>query len=298
MKIFLLSILTATILLATISSRTSAQTNTSDHTNSVELGIVDWGRDLKQAYRDSKKTGKPVFLLFQEVPGCHGVQEFGQTVLSNPIVANVIETQFVPVFIYNNKGGKDAEILKKFNEPAWNYQVIRFLDHKGSDIIPRKDQVNTVRALSERMKKVLQIQRKKIPADFDLLLSNHSEDPISEIAFAQHCFWTGEQRLGGLDGVVSTEAGFIDGREVTKVWYNPQVIETSRLIKNARNLKVGDQTYQMSENQNYRPAPRSDQKKQISGTQFANQELTNYQAAKINAFARTEVERTKKYLSK
>ena len=98
--------------------------------------------------------------------------------------------------------------------------------------------------------------------------------------------------------MVSTEAGFIDGREVTKVWYNPQVIKTEALINNARNLNVGDQIYKSLETQSYRPAPSRDQKKQISGTPFANQELTNYQAAKINAFVRTEAERTNKYLSK
>ncbi len=35
----------------------------------VELGRVKWRRDLKQAFKDSKKTGKPIFVQFQEVPG-------------------------------------------------------------------------------------------------------------------------------------------------------------------------------------------------------------------------------------
>lgn len=35
----------------------------------VELGKVKWGRDLGAALKASKKTGKPVFAFFQEVPG-------------------------------------------------------------------------------------------------------------------------------------------------------------------------------------------------------------------------------------
>lgn len=34
-----------------------------------ELGTVTWQRDHEAALALSAKTGKPVFLLFQEVPG-------------------------------------------------------------------------------------------------------------------------------------------------------------------------------------------------------------------------------------
>lgn len=35
----------------------------------IELGTVKWSRDLSATLASSKKSGKPVFLLFQEVPG-------------------------------------------------------------------------------------------------------------------------------------------------------------------------------------------------------------------------------------
>ena len=35
----------------------------------VEVGKVNWGRDLDAALQASKDSGKPVLLLFQEVPG-------------------------------------------------------------------------------------------------------------------------------------------------------------------------------------------------------------------------------------
>jgi len=37
--------------------------------NPVEIGAVKWSRDLNASYAKAKETGKPVFLLFQEVPG-------------------------------------------------------------------------------------------------------------------------------------------------------------------------------------------------------------------------------------
>lgn len=35
----------------------------------IELGAVNWTRDLENAKKLSAKTGKPIMVLFQEVPG-------------------------------------------------------------------------------------------------------------------------------------------------------------------------------------------------------------------------------------
>lgn len=37
--------------------------------NPVEVGDVHWGRDFDAALRMSAESGKPVLVLFQEVPG-------------------------------------------------------------------------------------------------------------------------------------------------------------------------------------------------------------------------------------
>ena len=41
----------------------------SDSGQPVEIGTVKWNRDHDAALKLSAKSGKPVFLLFQEVPG-------------------------------------------------------------------------------------------------------------------------------------------------------------------------------------------------------------------------------------
>ncbi len=131
--------------------------------NPIEVGSVNWGRDLNQALQTSGETGRPVLVLFQEVPGCSGCQEFGRTVLTHPQIVEAIETEFLPVLVYNNRWGEDRRILDRFGEPAWNFQVVRFLDAQGNDIIPRKDRVWTVGELAERMVKTLEVPGRPVP---------------------------------------------------------------------------------------------------------------------------------------
>ena len=58
----------------------------------IELGTVNWLRDFDQAIAESQKQQKPVFILFQEVPGCATCQNYGSNVLSHPLIAEAIET--------------------------------------------------------------------------------------------------------------------------------------------------------------------------------------------------------------
>ena len=56
----------------------------------VEAGKVAWSRDLDAALVSSAKTGKPLLVLFQEIPGCAGCQQFGREVMSNPLIVEAI----------------------------------------------------------------------------------------------------------------------------------------------------------------------------------------------------------------
>jgi hypothetical protein len=128
-----------------------------------ETGRIAWGRDLNAALTASRRSGKPVFALFQEVPGCMGCKQFGRNVLSHPLIVQGIETEFTPLLIHNNNPGKDAEVLQRYGEPAWNYQVVRFLDAEGRDIIPRKDHVWDSAPLAERMIATLEKAKRPVP---------------------------------------------------------------------------------------------------------------------------------------
>ena len=76
-------------------------------------GTVTWLRNLDAALAASAKTQKPVFALFQEIPGCAGCRQFGRDVLSNPLLVDAIENEFTPLLIHNNMTGYDAAVLSQ-----------------------------------------------------------------------------------------------------------------------------------------------------------------------------------------
>ncbi len=124
------------------------------------------------------------------------------------------------------------------------------------------------------------------------LLAQDSSDATTShtkrVAFAQSCFWTGEMKLGQIEGVVRTEAGFFKGREVTLVEYAPERITLEDLARQAKEAGVADSVHVEPGvaaavpgvargaplDQSYRPAPASDQKKQIDGTPFSRLQLS------------------------
>ena len=90
--------------------------------------------------------------------------------MSDPVVKKLIEAHFVPVAIHNNSRdpkSADRKILKKFKEPAWNYQVVRFIGKDEKDVIPRKDKVWTKEGILARMKEALEESGKAVPEELE-----------------------------------------------------------------------------------------------------------------------------------
>ena len=275
-----------------------------------EAGMVHWSRILETALASSAQTGKPVFALFQEIPGCAGCKQFGRDVMSNPLLVEAIETEFTPLLIHNNKGGRDAEVLKRFGEPAWNYQVVRFLSAQAEDIIPRKDQVWDTSGIAERMIATLTQTKRPVPTYLTLLAAEHSPQ-LKQAAFAMYCFWTGEMALGQIDGVITTEAGFMAGHEVTLVKYDPAVISLPQLISAAEKVECANAVsvpatdlpsakttrLKVGTISGYRAAPASDQKKQLGGTAAEKLMLSPAQATKVNAWIRSDAAKALNFLT-
>jgi len=57
------------------------------------------------------------------------------------------------------------------------------------------------------------------------------QEEIATAAFAMPCFWTGEYELEKIDLVVSTEAGWQEGHEVTLVRFLPATVDLPTLAK-------------------------------------------------------------------
>lgn len=265
-----------------------------------ELGKVSWLRDFDKGLERAALEDKPVFLLFQEVPGCATCRNYGAEVLSHPLIVEAIETLFVPVAIFNNKGGKDAEVLRYYNEPSWNNPVVRIVDYDRLDIIPRVSGNYSQLGVAQAMVFALERRGRAIPAYLQLLYEEllARQQGTETTTLSMYCFWTGEKMLGQLDGVIATEAGFMDGHEVVQVTYNPRAISFEDVVKAGRQSKCADRVYAHNEAQKAaaaamlgqgqtgaRSAFRSDRepKYYLSKTHYRFVPMFSLQAARANA---------------
>ncbi len=301
--------ITVSLVMARLQAEAAATQN-----NPVEVGEVNWHRDYQAALGSSRESGKPVFLFFQEVPGCIGCQDFGQQVLTHPLLVEAIEDEFVPVLVFNNRlTGMDAQLLKRFGEPSWNYQVIRFINADQQDVIPRRDRVWDIGGVAARMAAALEAVDRPVPNYLRVVAVEYDRDNLREAVFAMSCFWTGEYQLGAIEGVVATEAGFYQGREVTVVTYHQEQLTLEQLIEEAVARGCANSVYVESgsaavesslkvmqfDRSGYRRAPASDQKKQIQRWLAAHEELqlSQMQLVKLNALMPDDREAAFSWLS-
>src|SRR3954466_12178247 len=201
-----------------------------------ELGDVMWLRDYDRALALAAEQGKPVLLLFQEVPGCLTCVRFGQDVLTHPLMVELIADRFVPVAIFNNHRGADAEILRRYDEPSWNNPVVRFLGPDGAELLPKLADRYDALGLHEKITAVLEMLGDDIPGYFrslgrDLLV----EYGLSKRAtYTTPCFWSGETSLAQHPAVITTDAGWVDGEEVVQVHFDSREVSRRDLDAYAR----------------------------------------------------------------
>lgn len=205
----------------------------------VELGQVKWLRDYDAAIAESKKSNKPIYILFQEIPGCSTCVNFGNGPMSNPLIVEAIETYFVPLAIYNNKSGKDAIILKKFNEPAWNNPVSRIIDSNGKDLVNRLSGGYDEAAVITFIRKGIEASKKLVPK-YVQLLEEEFTAVKKELVLEMYCFWVGEKNIGNIRGVIGTMPGYSNGKEVVKVTFDASAINSLELVSEAMKTKNAD----------------------------------------------------------
>ena len=198
-----------------------------------ELGKVQWIRNLEEGVQLSKQQKKPIFILFQEVPGCSTCQQYGQSVLSHPLIVEAIESEFIPVAIFNNKGGEDAKVLKFFGEPSWNNPVVRIVDHTKKDIVKRVAGNYSELGVLTAMSTALQKSQNPLPEYLSILEREFKaeQNGLEEATVSMYCFWTGEKKLAALPGVVETQPGFMGGKEVVQIKYDPAEIDYKSVLK-------------------------------------------------------------------
>ena len=269
----------------------------------VELGDVHWHRKFEKAKNIARTAQRPMFVLFQEIPGCQTCQDFGNQPLSHPLIVEAVEDLFVPVTIFNNKPGYDEKWLKHFKERAWNNPVVRFMTADEQDLIARKDGVWSTEGIAQRMIESLQQAEKEVP-DYLTMISMPANTKIETAEFAMHCYWEGEVLLGGIEGVFTTRSGWRGNLEVVQLQYSPQVVSFEQLLDSAMNLNCASKVFAHTPEQltiakqkvgnkvelasgKVKDAKASDQKYYLTKTPYRHLPLTAIQATKINALAKT-----------
>ncbi len=287
-------ILMCFVFILTSATKIWAQHRTNANDQDKELGKVSWYRDYETALAVSKKTNKPVLILFQEVPGCATCRNYGHNVLSNPLMTEAIENEFIPLAIFNNKGGKDKKILDLYNEPTWNNPVVRIVNESGDNLVKRLASDYSAQGLYTSMVTALGDCGKEIPEYMKILgdeLATSSRGASKDVYYSMYCFWTGEKTLGSQEGVLNTEAGFMKGKEVVKVTYNPREVseEDLSIFANKNQMRL------ITKDNSYRSSPR-DEDYYLQHTPFKYLPLTPLQRTKINA-ALGKGQKAEKYLS-
>jgi len=274
--LFLTSITMSCSQSALPSKKQTQKTNQPD-----ELGTVDWIRNFENGLALSEKENKPVFLLFQEVPGCATCRNYGHNVLSNPLMTEAIENEFIPLAIFNNKGGKDREVLKIYKEPTWNNPVVRIVDYDGVDIVDRVGNDYSAQGLYKAMEKALKANKNTVPEYMKVLgkeLYGSTNSRTKETYYSMYCFWTGEKSLGSQTGILNTEAGFMNGHEVVKVTYDAK--ETD--LKTLNNYASNNEMRPMKEDSSYR-ASSKDEDYYLKNSNYKFLPLSELQRTLINS---------------
>jgi hypothetical protein len=265
-----------------------------------ELGDVRWGRDFEAGRAEAARSGRPMLVLFQEVPGCQTCVDFGRGPMSNPLIVEAIESEFVPVVVFNNHPGADARVLEACREPAWNNPVIRFFGSDGRDVIPRRDGVYQEGSVAGRMAEALRAAGRTVPPYLQTVVAETAPVRRARATLAMHCFWEGEAALGGIDGVLETRAAFLDGHEVVDVTFDEARLSCERLITVADRLGLAARVYARDEAQleaarrvvgscavrsdePSRAAPADDQKRHLRFSPLRALDLTPLQEARVNA---------------
>ena len=202
--------------------------------------------------------------------------------------------------MYNNRDGDDAAALKRFGEPAWNNPVVRFFAPDGRELLQRRDGIWDASRIAARMVAALQSAERRVPAYLTLAADEVSAWRAERATFAMHCFWQGEAALGGLEGVLDTRVGWLEGREVVEVHYLPQRLAYDKLLERALAFDCAQRVYahsdvQLSAAQKHvgeravrtddvaRDARASDRKWHLQRSALRWLPLTPTQAARINS---------------
>lgn len=182
----------------------------------------------------------------------------------------------MPVLVRNNVGGREKELLAQFGEPTWANPSARVVDPKDERTLVKLSRNYSTQGVLEAAAAGLQATKATVPSWLALHLGSGKR---AQATFGMACFWTGEVRLGGLPGVISTRTGWRGRSEVVEVEYDPQLISRAQLEAKAKQMSCAQP---FSASSPFRATPRDD-KYQIRRGPLRLLPMSPTQATRVNA---------------
>lgn len=267
--------------------------------------LIPWHDALEVALAQSRTNGKPVLAILQDTPNCANCQSFQRDITANPLLAEAVADEFIALKL-------DRRQVRGL--AAASHSLL-FLDAAGQPLIPSSVQAKSASDIAARMIQALKATQRPVPNYLHAAAMELDAVKHKQAAFAMFCYWVGEYELGKIDGVVTTEAGWLEGREVTLVRYHQDELTLPDLARKAAEVKCARKVFAPAESERreiadsirltvgtlddrYRIAKPSDQKKQIQHWDLSGvSNLTPMQLTKINALAPDNPKRALEWLS-
>jgi len=187
-----------------------------------------------------------------------------------------------------------------FSEPAWNNPVVRIVNSDKKNLIKRVSGNYSKLSVVNAMVEALIYHGEDVPSFLQLLKEELEAEytGVETATFSMYCFWTGEKKLADVNGVLETQAGWMDGREVVEVKYNPIKVSYENLVNEAKQAQCASHVFTENNNQaseakkivgNGSASPKSkfrldkEPKYYLSKSVYRFVPMTQLQAAKVNS---------------
>ena len=262
--------------------------NLEDTNNSMDFaGKVSWNDSGAKASEKAAASNKQILQL-ESKSGFKTADQFGDAILSHPLIVEIIEDHFVPV-------------LKKPSDDV-SRPTISVLTGNGTEVLAVQKAPTSIDAMVDFLMTAMAKANQSVPDYLNFARSIRS-DSTETAEFAMHCYWEGEAKLGSIHGVHTTRSGWRGGLEVVQLEYSPNVVDYQKLLNAAQSFDCASKVFTHSQAQQgiakqivgnkaehavgpMRDAKASDQKYYLLHTIYKYLPLTERQATKINSLAK------------
>jgi hypothetical protein len=231
---------------------------------------IPWVDDLDFALAQSKASGRPILALFHDAPDCTDCQSIWNELSSHPLLAEAAAEAFVVLRLN----------LRQSQRFTTARAPLMFLNAAGQPLLPPPSRPYAPHRLALRMQHALHAAHRPVPRDLQALAMEQDVAKHKRAAFAILCYWIGEYALGKIEGMISTEAGCLEGHEVTLVTYHQDHLTLPQLAHKAAEVKCARKVFAPTQperqglmsstrlavgtlDDRYRKAKPSEQKKQL-----------------------------------